>query len=114
MRYEASRCEKNLAANISRAYRSGVFIVSALEVFDLVLGGIEVPDARGHFLDEVMVMRDQQHRAFVALERDVQSIDGFQVQVVRGFVKDQDVRLLQHQFAEEQARSFAAGQRASG
>src|SRR5207302_1391727 len=48
---------------------------------------IEVPDARGDFLDEVMVVRDQEHGPFIALESDVQCVDGFQVQVFVGSSK---------------------------
>src|SRR6185312_11042396 len=96
------------------AHRCRVFVVRSFEVFYLVLGRVEVPDARGHFFDQVMVVRDQQDGAFVALQRDVERVDGFEVQMVRGFVEYEDVRLLQHQLAEEQTRGFAAGECVGG
>ena len=54
-----------------------------------ILPLLEVPDARADFVDQVLVVRHQQHRAFVLLERDVERVDRFEIQVVR--------RLVQHQ-----------------
>ena len=82
--------------------------VRSLEVFDLVF--VEVPQPRRHFVDQVVIVRHQQHRAFVALQRDVERVDGFEVQVVRRLVEDEDVRLGQDQLAEHQSRLLAAGQ----
>src|ERR1700730_10539437 len=48
---------------------SNVFFVRPLEVFNLAF--VEMPDARGHFVNHVMVVRDQQHGAVVPLQRDV-------------------------------------------
>jgi hypothetical protein len=62
------------------------FGVGALEVFYAVL--FEVPESCGDFVDQVMIVGDQQDCAFVALEGDVQGVDGFEVQVVGGFVED--------------------------
>ena len=56
-------------------------------------------------------MRDQQHRAFVFLERNVQRVDRLEIEVVGRFVEDQHVRLLQHDPAEQQTRRLAAGER---
>ena len=42
-----------------------VFLVCAFEIFDLVI--VKVPDAGGNFVDQVVVMRHQEHRALVAL-----------------------------------------------
>ena len=68
----------------------------------------EVPDTRAHFVDEIVIVRHQQHRAFVALDGDVQRVDRLEIQVVRRLVENQEVRLLQHQPAENQPRRFAA------
>ena len=43
-----------------------IFLVRALEVLDHA--AVEVPDAGRHFIDEVVVMRDQQDCALVLLE----------------------------------------------
>ena len=51
----------------------------------------------------------QQHGSLIALQRNVERVDRFQVQVVGGFVEYQHVGLLQHQLAEKQPRGFSAG-----
>ena len=43
-----------------------VFLVRALEVLDDTL--VKVPDAGGHFVDEVVVVGDEQDGALVLLE----------------------------------------------
>ena len=72
---------------------------------------LEVPQARGDFVDQVVIVGDQQHRALVALQRDVERVDGFEVQVVGGLIEDQDVGLGEDQLAEDQTRLFAARER---
>ena len=47
----------------------------------------------------------------ILLQRDIQRVDRFQIQVIRRFVEHQHVGLLQHQLAEDQPRGFAAGER---
>ena len=47
--------------------------VRATEIFDLVV--LEMPDAGGDFVDQVLIVGDQQDRAFVALQRDIQGVD---------------------------------------
>src|SRR5208282_2913248 len=88
-----------------------VIFVSALEVGNFVVV-LEVPDPGGNFVDQVMIVGDQKNRPLIALQRNIQSINRFQVEVVRGLVEHQHVRLLQHQFAEKQARGLAAGKNA--
>ena len=88
-----------------------IFLVCALEILDLVI--VKVPDARGHFIDQIVVMRHQEHRALIALQRDVERVDGFKIKVVGGFVQHQHVGLLQHELAEEDARRLAAGKHVS-
>src|SRR5882757_3962553 len=88
------------------------FFVGAFEVVDFAL--VEVPDAGGYFVDYVVIVGHKENGAVVALERDVQGVDGFEVQMVGGFVEDQEIRFLQHQFAEDQAGGFASGEGAGG
>jgi hypothetical protein len=38
---------------------------------------VEVPEAGSYFIDEVVVVGDQQHRSLVALEGYVEGVDGF-------------------------------------
>ncbi len=78
-----------------------VFLVRSLEVFDRAL--IEVPDPRRHLIDQIVIVGHQQHRALIALDGDVQRIDRLQIEVVRRFVEDEDVRLLQHQAGRRSA-----------
>jgi hypothetical protein len=43
-----------------------------------------VPDAGGDFVDQVVVVGDEEDGALVLLEGDVKRVDGFQVEVVGG------------------------------
>ena len=72
---------------------------------------VEVPDAGADFLHQVLVVRDQEHRALVLLQRDVQRVDRLEIEVVGRLVEDEHVRLLQHDAAEQQPRGLAARQR---
>src|SRR6266481_9973555 len=45
-----------------------VFLVCAFEVFNLVI--VKMPDASRDLVNQIMVMRNQQHRSLVALQRD--------------------------------------------
>ena len=53
------------------------FLVGAVEVFDAAL--VEVPEAGGYFVDQVVVVGNQKDRSLVALEGDVEGVDGFEV-----------------------------------
>ena len=53
-----------------------------------------------------MIMCHQQHCAIILLQRDIQRVDGFQVQVVGRLIQDQEIRLLHHQPAEDQPRGL--------
>src|SRR6266567_151003 len=56
---------------------------------------LEVPDAGAGLFDEGLV----------------EGVDALEIKVVGGFVEDEDVGLLQHDLAEEQAGCFASGER---
>ena len=86
--------------------------VGALEVIDLPV--LEMPDARGDFVEHVIVVGDQEDGPFVLLQGDVERVDGFQIQVVGRLVQHQEIGLLQHQPAEDQPGAFAAGKRDRG
>src|ERR1017187_2800791 len=83
--------------------------VRSLKIFKSIL--FEVPQARRYFIDQIVVVGDQQDGAFVALEGDIERVDGFKVEMVRGLVEDENVGLGQNQLAEHQSRLLAAGER---
>ncbi len=82
--------------------------VGALEVFNPA--GREVPKSRGDFVDQIVIVRHQQHRSLVALKRDIERVDGFEIEVVGGLIEDEDVGLGENQLAEDEACLFAAGE----
>ena len=55
-----------------------VVLISSLEVGDLVVA-LEVPDAGGDFVDQIMIVGDQKNRPLIALQGDVEGVDGFKV-----------------------------------
>src|SRR5260370_19891290 len=55
-------------------------------------------------------MREQMCVHGVALKQNVERIDRFEIQMVGRLVEHEHVRLLQHQFAEEQPRRLSAGE----
>src|ERR1035438_627049 len=59
-----------------------VLFVGALEVFDVAV--VEVPDAGGDFVDQIVIVGHQEHRARVLLQREVEGVDGLQIEVIGG------------------------------
>src|SRR5258708_906047 len=86
-----------------------VFTICALEIGDFV-GALEVPYSGRDFIYQILVMRDQQYCSGIALQRNVEGVDRFEIQMVGRLVEHEQVRLLQHQFAKEQPRRFSAGE----
>ena len=82
--------------------------MSSFEVLYLSL--LDMPDPRRDFVDQIMIVSDQQQCARVPLQRDVESIDRFKIQMIGGFVQDEKVWFLQHEFAEDQPCRLATGQ----
>src|SRR5258708_2170223 len=74
------------------------------------MGALEVPYPGRNFINQILVMRDQQYRSGVALQRNVEGVDRFEIQMVGRLVEHEQVRLLKHQFAKEQARRLSAGE----
>src|SRR5712692_7496602 len=73
-----------------------------------------MPDAGGDFVDYVVIVSDEEDGAIVFLQRDVQRVDRFQIKMVSRFVEDEEIRLLQHQLAEDEPRGFTAGESLCG
>src|SRR5688572_29645584 len=108
LRFSHFECEKKLKLSQQRLCRlSQVLRVRPLEVFDFSIP--DVPDTRGHFVDHIVIVRYQQHGAWIALEREVEGVNGFQIQMVCRLVQNQEVRFLQHEPAKDNARGFASG-----
>ena len=42
-----------------------VFLVRALEILNLII--VKVPDASGNFIDQIVIVGDEKHRALIAL-----------------------------------------------
>src|SRR5271157_6459773 len=55
--------------------------VGAFEIGDFV-GTLEVPDAGRDLINQIFIVRDQKHGSGVALQRDIQGVDRFQVEMV--------------------------------
>ncbi len=73
-----------------------------------------MPDAGGRFVEEVFVVGDEDDSAVELLQGLVEGVDRFEIQVVGGFVEDQDVRLEEHEAAEDQTGRFATGESFGG
>src|SRR5258708_27139845 len=86
-----------------------VFTVCSLEIGDF-MGALEVPDSGRDFINQILVMRDQQYCSGIALQGNVEGVDRFEIQMVGRLVEHEQVRLLQQQFAKEQSRRFSAGE----
>src|ERR1019366_1685765 len=95
----------NKPTSLSRDGLAGVrqvLRIGTLEIVDLAV--FDVPDARGHFIHDIVIVSDQQDCSIVLLKGDVESVDRFQIQMVGWFVEDQEIWFLKHQAAENDAR----------
>lgn len=63
----------------------------------------------GYVVEEVAVVGDGDDRAFVLLQMCLEPLDAFGVEVVGGFVEEEDVGLAEQQAAEGHAAPLAAG-----
>ena len=73
---------------------------------------IEFQNPAGDIVEEVAVVGDGDDGAFVTLQMFFEPLHGFGVEVVGGFVEDEDVGFFKQQAAEGDAALFAAGERA--
>jgi len=86
--------------------------VGAFEIVDVTV--VEVPDARGNFVEKIVVVGDEENSALVFLQRDVKRVDGFEIEVIARLVEDENVGLEEHEAAEKDTSSFAAGESLDG
>ena len=89
----------------------------ALDDVKAVVAGVELrapvhdlDAALGHHVEEIAVVADGQHRAAEVEDIVLQPLRGAQVEVVRRLVEQQDVRVLQYQPRQVDARLFPAGE----
>ncbi len=75
---------------------------------------VEFEDPAGDVIEEVAVVGDGDDGAFVSAEVLFEPGDGFGVEVVGGFVEDEDVGFLEEESAEGDASAFAAGDDVDG
>jgi len=97
---------------------SGLQLLVALRLLRqkfVVVAGVEpeplVPDFRDlvdHYIEEVAVVRDQHQCMRIIVQIFFQPVARFEIEVVGGFVQQEQVRLLQEQFGERQPHLPAA------
>ncbi|MCY1530834.1 hypothetical protein D9M68_660400 [compost metagenome] len=93
----------------------GQHVVVVVAGVDADLAVVHVGHVRAHLVQEVAVVADDDHRALVAVEHVFQPTNGVDVQVVGGFVQQQDVRIREQRLRQQHAqlpagRHFAHGQ----
>ena len=74
------------------------------------LAAIQFQDPAGDIVQEIAVMGDQDDAAFVFAQRRFQPFHRLRVQMVGGFVQQQNVGRVQQQLAQRDAAAFAARQ----
>ena len=71
---------------------------------------VQLQDPLRDVVEEVPVVGDRDDRARILLEEPLQPVDGLGIEVVRGLVEEQQVRVLQQEPGERHATLLAAGQ----
>ena len=72
---------------------------------------IEIDDAGCHVADERTVVRDENDRSLEGLQEAFEPIDGFNIQVVRRFIKQQNTRCANQRTAQRGFTQPATGKR---
>src|SRR5207253_338300 len=86
--------------------RIGVVLEAARVDVDVTFGHRD--GARRHRLEEAAIVRDEEHRALEARERFFQDLGGGDVEMVRGFVEEQEVSRLEQKLRERETTSLPA------
>jgi hypothetical protein len=71
-------------------------------------GIAEMPDARHHMVEEVAVVRHDEHRAAALQYEALQPLERVEVEMVRGLVEQYQVATLQQRRRQRRAPAFAA------
>ena len=74
------------------------------------LAAVQLQDPRRDIVQEIAVMGDQDHAALVFAQGRFQPFHAFGIQMVGGFVQQQDVGRVQQQLAQRHAAALAARQ----
>src|ERR1700724_292458 len=82
-----------------------IFAICPFEIRDF-MGALEVPDSGRDFINQIFVMRDQQHRSRIALQRNVEGVDRFEIQMFVRLVETGQVRFLPPAFSKKQSADF--------
>ena len=90
-----------------------IIVVCHSAVDELTILG-EVKDAVGNGLHQLVVVAGDHEVALHIGEAVIESGDGFQIQVVGGLVKEQEVGTGEHHAGEHAAHLFAAGENLHG
>ena len=85
-----------------------VFVVTHLVVYDLAAGDLD--GATGYVVDECSVVAYQYHRVGLCLQKGFKPLDAFDVEVVGGLVKQEDVGLLQQELGQFDAHAPTAAE----
>ena len=113
----------NIILQLGRLFHIGImlFLQALVRCFALgQVGGVvaavggdgfaaQLPDTGTDRIQEVAVMADHQHCAAVGFQIGFQPVHRFQIQMVGGFVQNQNVRAFQQQAGQAQAGLLAAG-----
>jgi hypothetical protein len=73
---------------------------------------VEAQRERHRAVEEVAVVADDQHGAFIIGDHFLQQVERFEIEIVGRLVEHQQVRLARKFAREQQARALAARQRA--
>ena len=71
---------------------------------------VQDPDPRRQRAQQRPVVAHEDHRAVVSLDRVLQRLDRFDVQMIRRLVQNEQVGARQHQHRERETRALAARQ----
>ena len=85
-------------------------VVGEVAVVGFDAAGAHPHELIAHAAEQPAVMRHQHHGACELLQRDQQRITHLMIEVVGGFVEQQQVRTAGHEDGERQPRAFAAGE----
>src|SRR5258706_11828223 len=108
-----ARTIRRLGGSHLRAVVGEVVVVAAAEVDHLrrvarVLARPQLDDTRGQGRYELAVMRDENERAGVPVERGVERLDRLHVEVVGRLIEQHHVRHPEHELPDQHALPLAA------
>ena len=88
----------------------GPHVIGVVSVIRRDLPFVDFPDPVDDLIEEPSVVADGDQRAFVGFQGLFEGVFGLHVQVVRGFVHQQQVVVFEQQLEQRNTSTFAAGQ----